>query len=76
MKPSELALLVRLHLRTHQTLEAHLTRLRPLAEASTSDRAKGLLAQATKLLHSVRDGDGSGRECFELLQEVDLATGG
>jgi hypothetical protein len=70
--PHELLLQARLHLRTRETLTEYAASLRPRAEHST--HARRLLAQAAKLLPTVHDGDGSGRRCFELLQEGDRMT--
>ena len=70
--PHELLLLARLHLRTKGTLTEYAASLRPQAERSP--QARTLLAQAEKLLPEVRDGDESGRECFELLQAAERAT--
>jgi len=67
--PHELLLLARLHLRTRETLTEYAASLRP--RAARSPKARTLLAQAERLLPTVRDGDESGRECCELLQEVD-----
>ena len=65
--PGQLALLVRLHLRTRQVLQEMRSELAPLANRSPSRRAHELLAEADRLLPGVRDGDDSGRECFEAL---------
>jgi hypothetical protein len=70
--PHDLLLLARLHLRTRETLTEYAAALRPRARRSPEARA--LLTQAAPLLPSVRDGDDSGRECFELLQEADRTT--
>jgi len=70
--PHELLLQARLHLRTKETLAEYAASLRPRAEHSP--QARTLLAQAEKLLPEVRDGDESGRECFELLQAAERAT--
>lgn len=67
--PHELLLLVRLHLRTQETLEEYARLLAPRARRYPSSWA--LLTQARKLLPMVRDGDDSGRPCFELLQQAD-----
>ena len=69
--PAQLALLVKLHLRTRETLAAYLADLRPRVQATASKRAKDLLAQAGRLLPSLHDGDSSGKRCFELLREAD-----
>jgi len=70
--PHELLLLARLHLRTKETLTEYLGSLRP--RANRSSQARALLAQAERRLADVRDGDESGRECFELLQEANRMT--
>ena len=67
--PHELLLLAKLHLRTRETLTAYLDSLRP--RAAHFPKARDLLADAEQRLPGVRDGDGSGRECFGLLQDVD-----
>jgi hypothetical protein len=70
--PTELLLLAKLHLRTRETLAAYLESLRPRAKRSAG--ARTLLADAEQRLPAVRDGDNSGRECFELLQQADRAA--
>ncbi|MBM3499591.1 MAG: hypothetical protein FJX74_13100 [Armatimonadetes bacterium] len=69
--PHELLLLARLHLRTRETLAETLASLRSRGKHSPAARA--LLTQAEQLLPSVRDGDDSGRACFELLQRAERA---
>jgi hypothetical protein len=68
--PGQMALLVRLHLRTRQTLGELIQDVSARAEAQRSAPTRKLVAQARKLLPRVRDGDDSGRECFELLQRA------
>ena len=74
--PAELLLLVRLHLRTRETLTAWLADLWARVADGRCARARQLLAQAEGLLPAVRDGDDSGRECFRLLQRADRLTPG
>lgn len=66
--PAELALLVRLHLRTRETLTAYADELEPLAQG---DEPEAAIRQARALLPAVQDGDQSGEDCFALLQKVD-----
>lgn len=68
--PSEFLLLMHLHLRTRRTLTVWLAELRAKAVACRSGAAARLLDQAYKMLASVRDGDESGRECFEQLRQA------
>jgi len=68
--PARLLLLARLHLHTRETLEGYRRQLLPRVQASRSRNAKARLAEAERLLPQVRDGDDSGRRCFELLQEA------
>ncbi|MGQ9732103.1 MAG: hypothetical protein ACUVX8_12620 [Candidatus Zipacnadales bacterium] len=69
--PSELALLIRLHLRTREMLSEYAASLRPRVKASRSSRARKLLVNAEQKLLSVHDGDESGRHCFQLLQQTE-----
>ena len=68
--PTELLLQVRLHLRTRQTLAAWIGELRPEAMRGRSERARQLFAEAETALTEVRDGDDSGRRCFQLLRRT------
>jgi len=72
--PAKLLLLVRLHLRTRETLEGYRRQLLRQVQASRSQNARARLAEAERLLPEVRDDDDSGRRCFELLQEADRLT--
>ena len=69
--PGRLLLLVRLHLRTRETLTAYLAELWASQRRASGPRAAQLLAEAEALLPAVQDGDNSGRRCFELLQRAD-----
>lgn len=69
--PSEFLLLMHLHLRTRPTLTAWLRELRARTMASRSKPAAKLLGRAEEVLASVRNGDESGRECFELLRRAE-----
>jgi hypothetical protein len=66
--PREMLLLVRLHLRTRQTLTAFAHDVRASFGDHPSPAATSLLSRAMSLLPSVHDGDESGRECFTLLR--------
>ncbi len=66
--PGEVLLLVRLHLRTRQTLTAFARQVRASFGGHPPAAAARFLTRAEALLPSVRDGDDSGRECFTLLR--------
>ena len=68
--PGQMALLVRLHLRTRQVLGELTDDLARQAQAANSASAQRLVEQARALLPTVRDGDESGRECFEMLKRA------
>jgi len=69
--PHELALLVRLHLRTREALAQYIAELKPRAAVGHSARPRELLRQAESRLPDVGDADNSGRRTFRLLQRVD-----
>jgi hypothetical protein len=68
--PGQLALLVRLHLRTRQALGGMAADVGAQAAAARSAQAKQLVARARAMMPKVRDGDDSGRECFGTLQRA------
>jgi GxGYxYP putative glycoside hydrolase C-terminal domain len=72
--PARLLLLARLHLRTRETLSEYARDLEARVAAARRKEAAERLGEAKRLLPTVRDGDDSGRRCFELLQRADRAT--